>query len=53
MINPVINIPDDATLKDIIIILNHMKLVAQTDDKRSEFQKWLYEHQHWLKSGEE
>jgi len=48
-----IKIPEAATLQDIIMIINHMKLVCQSDDKDPEFQKWIYEHKHWFKDGKE
>lgn len=48
-----VKIPSDATLPDIIEMLNHMKInfIPDYDDK--EFQEWIYTHQSWFKNGEE
>ena len=39
-------IPEDATLKEVIIVLNHLGLVAHQTDKA--ITAWIYEHQDWI-----
>lgn len=49
----IIKIPDDATLKEIIELLNFWELTIQSDSKNPDFQKWLYDHQDWITKGGE
>jgi len=43
-----IKIPEDATLKDVISWLNTFEMTVNPDSKHRDFQKWLYEHRHWI-----
>ena len=46
-----LRIPEDATIQDIIWILNKMDLHLTVDD--DDGAKWLYEHQSWVKDKDE
>ena len=39
-------IPENASLKDIIEVLNKMKLVVHLDDLDNK--QWIYEHKDWF-----
>ena len=39
-------IPENATLKDVIEILNKMKLMVHLDDKGNK--EWIYNHKNWF-----
>lgn len=47
-----IKIPDNATLQEIIEMLNFCGLGCQSDDPNPELQKWLYKNKDWVKDGE-
>ncbi len=43
-----IKISDDATLHNIIQVLNFSHYTVDVEHKDPEFQKWLYEHRDWV-----
>lgn len=51
--NNIIKIPEEATLKELIELLNFLELTIHADSKDPDFQKWLYNHQNWITNGGE
>ncbi len=51
--NNILKIPEDASLKEIIEMLNFWELTIHPDSKNPAFQKWLYNHKNWITKGGE
>lgn len=48
-----IKFPENATLQEIIQILNFSHYTVNVEHPDPEFQKWLYDHKDWVMSEEE